>query len=327
MTVTLDDINSAAGRLADYVFHTPVLNSPVLDQQLGARVFFKAECQQRTGSFKFRGAFNAVRQIADKGTTDHVVAYSSGNHAQGIAAAAHLCGLSSTIVMPDDAPAIKRRHTEAYGAKIVPYNRLNDDRDALAEDIVHRHAAVLVKPFDDVQVISGQGTVGLEFATEMMRSGVTLDAVLVPCGGGGLTAGVATAFASLSPASEIIPCEPAHFDDYGRSLAAGERVPHHGGTTICDAIMVKEPGVLTFEINRKLVSRGLSSEDFDVRRAVAFSALHLKTVVEPGGAVGLAALLSGSMPAAGKSIGVVLSGGNISAGLLSEILLSEQSDS
>jgi threonine dehydratase len=320
MSVELSDIEQAARRLDGNHIVTPVLNVPELDERLEVRVYFKAECLQVTGSFKFRGAYNAISQIASCREAGHVVAFSSGNHAQGVAAAARLCGLGATIIMPHDAPEIKRANTKALGAEVIGYDRYNQDREALAIEVLARSGGVLVRPFDDERVIAGQGTVGLELAQTLKARGVSLDAVLVPCGGGGLAAGVGLAFAGLSPATKMIGVEPQGFDDHARSLADGQRVPHDGANTICDALMVPMPGEITFKINRHLLSDVVVVNDDEVRRAMAYAAQKLKCVVEPGGAVGLAAVLSGRYEARGKSIGIVLSGGNVDLNILCEIL-------
>jgi len=320
MSVEFSDIEQAAKRLDGQHVVTPVLSSPPLDERIGAHVYFKAECLQRTGSFKFRGAYNTISQIAAVREADHVVAFSSGNHAQGVAAAAKLCGLEATIIMPHDAPRIKRDNTLALGAEVIGYDRLTQDREEVAAEILADKDGVLVKPFDDERVIAGQGTVGLEFIHALEGRGVKLDAVLVPCGGGGLAAGIGLAFEALSPQTQIIGCEPEGFDDHAKSLAAGQRQAHEGKNTICDALMVPMPGEITFEINQRLMSDVVVVRDEDVRQAVAYAASQLKCVVEPGGAVGLAAVLSGRFKGQGKSIGIILSGGNIDALLLSDIL-------
>jgi len=320
MSVTFSDIEQAAARLDGQHVVTPVLRSPDLDERVGAHIYFKAECLQRTGSFKFRGAYNTISQIAAENDADHVVAFSSGNHAQGVAAAAKLCGLKATIIMPHDAPQIKRDNTLALGAEVIGYDRLGQDREQVAQEVMADQGGVLVKPFDDERVIAGQGTVGLELAHTLEGRGISLDALLVPCGGGGLAAGVGLAFEALSPQTQIIGCEPEGFDDHAKSLEAGERQAHDGHNTICDALMIPMPGEITFEINQRLMSDVVVVDDEDVRQAVVYGTHHLKCVIEPGGAVGLAAVLSGRFKGQGKSIGIILSGGNIDPGFLSEIL-------
>lgn len=323
MSVDFKDIEQAARRLDGLHVVTPVLSSPELDARVGGQIYFKAECLQRTGSFKFRGAYNTISQIAAAGEADHVVAFSSGNHAQGVAAAAKICGLTASIIMPHDAPHIKRDNTRALGAEVIGYDRIREDREAVAAKVLADKGGVLVKPFDDERVIAGQGTAGLELARTLDARGVKLDAVLVPCGGGGLMAGTGLVFAALSPETLMIGCEPEGFDDQAKSLAAGKRMPHDGDKTICDALMTPMPGKITFEINRRLMSDVVVVSDDDVCRAIAYGARHLKCVIEPGGAVGLAGVLSGRFKARGKSIGIILSGGNIDLDLFNDILFDQ----
>lgn len=309
---TLEDLEAAAARLAGAAVRTPLLNAPLLDDRLGCRLLLKAEPLQLTGSFKFRGAFNRICLIPEDRRSLGVIAYSSGNHAQGVAAAARHFGTPATIVMPADAPAIKRRNTEAWGATVVPYDRAGgESREAVAAEIVARTGATLVRPYDDPMVIAGQGTVGLEIAEQLAEAGLQADAVLVPCGGGGLSAGIATVLAARCPAARVHPVEPAGFDDTGRSLEAGERVVNAaGGKSICDALLAPTPGEITFAINRRMLAPGLAVTDDEVRTAMAAAFDHFKLVVEPGGAVALAALLAGRVDPAGGTIVVVASGGN-----------------
>jgi threonine dehydratase len=305
---TFADVEAAARRLQAVARRTPLLESEALNALTGGRVLLKAECLQRTGSFKFRGAYNTISQIQ----APAVVAYSSGNHAQGVAAAARLLSKAATIVMPADAPAIKVEHTRADGAEIRLYDRTRESREAIGAEIAARTGAALVRPYDDPRVIAGQGTAGLEIALEAKDQGASLDAALIPCGGGGLIAGCSLALSQLCPGIEIHAVEPAAFDDTRRSLAAGERLanPPEGGS-ICDALLVPTPGELTFELNRRLLAGGLAVTDDDARRAMSFAFRHLKLVVEPGGAVALAALLSGRFDARGRTVAIVLSGGNV----------------
>jgi threonine dehydratase len=248
-----------------------------------------------------------------------VVAFSSGNHAQGVAAAAELFGIKAVIVMPADAPAIKADNVRAMGAEIVPYDRYSDDREAVARPYVEKGMA-LVKPFDDPLIVAGQGTVGLEIAEDAASMGVRLDAVVTPCGGGGLMAGIATAVKTLSPDTDIWGAEPDNFDDTRRSLAAGSRVKADpAGTSICDALMSPMPGELTFAINRKLVAGVFGVPETAVVAAMRAAAAHLKLVVEPGGAAGFAALSSGEIALSGKTIAVVLSGGNVDLDLFARL--------
>jgi threonine dehydratase len=320
-TATIDDIRSAAARLRGKAVRTPLLESPLLNERVGGRLLVKPEVLQRTGSFKFRGAYNAISQIPQADRPKGVLAFSSGNHAQGVAAAAQLLGLPATIVMPHDAPAIKRANTEAYGAQVVTYRRPEEDREAVAAAIQAETGASLVKPYDDLRVIAGQGTVGLEIAEDVRAAGIALDAVVVCTGGGGLTAGVATAIDAMLPATAVYAAEPAGFDDTRRSLAAGKRVANEpGGTSICDAIMTPMPGELTFAINSRLLAGGLAVTDAEVAAAMRAAFETLKLVVEPGGAVALAAALSGKLDCRGRTVAVVLSGGNVDASLYADIL-------
>ena len=317
----LAEIEAAARRLAGKAVVTPLLESPALNARLGGRVLIKPETLQRTGSFKFRGAFNKISQLtADYGEAG-VVAYSSGNHAQGVAAAAQLLGLPARIVMPDDAPEIKRANTEAYGAEVIPYRRGSEDRAAIAEAIAAERGAAIVRPYDDPDIIAGQGTCGLEICRQAAELGAELDAVLVCCGGGGLTAGVSTAVAALSPRTRVYTVEPAGWDDTARSLAAGRRLANEAPpASFCDALLAMEPGVLTFEANRRQVAGGLAVSDAEVAEAIRFAFSTLKLVVEPGGAVALAALLAGHFDARDRCVAITLSGGNIDPQLMARIL-------
>jgi threonine dehydratase len=311
------DVEAAARRLAGVARRTPVLRSEALDALTGGRILLKAELLQRTGSFKFRGAYNTISQIAAKA----VVAYSSGNHAQGVAAAAQALGKAATIVMPADAPAIKLESTRALGAEVRLYDRERESREEIGAELARRTGAALVKPYDDPRIIAGQGTAGLELAAQAKELGAALDAALIPCGGGGLIAGCGLALAELCPGIEILAVEPLGFDDTGRSLAAGARVANPpGGRSICDALLAPVPGELTFELNRRQLKGGLAVDDRDVRRAIAFAFRHLKLVVEPGGAAALAALLAGSFDARGRTVAVLLSGGNVDPELFAEAI-------
>jgi threonine dehydratase len=315
------DIDAAALVIAPFAIRTPLLSFPVLNERVGAKVFLKPEMLQRTGSFKFRGAFNKVSSIPQDKRSGGVVAFSSGNHAQGVAAAAKILDMQATIVMPSDAPLSKRERTKSYGAEVVLYDRDRDDREAIARGIAEKRGATLVKPYDDPFVIAGQGTAGREIAEDMAALGMAPDIVVAPASGGGLIAGVATAVKARFPLAELIVAEPEAFDDHKRSLVAGHREPHApAGRTICDALMALIPGEITFTINGKLLSRGVTASDAEVGAAVAFAYRELKLVVEPGGAVGLAALLAGRLDVAGKTIVIVLSGGNVDADLFAELV-------
>lgn len=313
MSLTLADIEAAAKRISGRAVRTPLIEAHAASQATGARVFVKAEVIQRTGSFKFRGAMSRMTLLTADERKRGVVAYSSGNHAQAVACAARDLGTSAVIVMPADAPKLKIENTKGYGAEVVLYDRFTQDRVAIGKNIAEERGLTLVPPFDDYRIIAGQGTAGLEIAQDAKAGGVTFDAVLVPCSGGGLTAGIASAFAELSPQTQVYGVEPANFDDTARSLAAGKRVTNTGtAPSICDALMTETPGELTFPIIQRLV-KALSVTDEEALRGMAHAFTHLKLVAEPGGAAALAALLSGKLDARGKTVAVILSGGNVDA--------------
>lgn len=319
--IEIDDVRAAAGVLDGVANRTPALTSRTLDRLTGARVFVKAECYQRGGAFKFRGAYNKISTIPPAQRSGGVVAYSSGNHAQGVAAAAKLCGLPAVIVMPSDAPAAKRERTAALGAQIVLYDRDREDRAAIARDIAQKRGAVLVPPFDDPMIVAGQGTAGREIVEDLAALGLAPDLVVVGASGGGLIAGIALAVKARVPGAKFYSAEPAGFDDTARSLRSGKReVNARMSGTICDALMTNTPGVLTFEINKRLVGEGVTASDQEVGRAVAFAFRELKLVVEPGGAIGLAALLAGKLDVKGKVVVAVLSGGNVDAELFCRLV-------
>ncbi|KPF94398.1 pyridoxal-5'-phosphate-dependent protein [Rhodopseudomonas sp. AAP120] len=321
LPITAADIEAAAGVLAPYAVRTPLLTSPTLDAVTGTRVYLKPEMLQRTGSFKFRGAFNKLSSIPQAQRGGGVVAFSSGNHAQGVAAAAQILGMRATIVMPADAPLSKRERTKGYGAEVVLYDRDREDREAIARDIASSRGATLVPPYDDPKVIAGQGTVGREIAADLAALGVTPDIVVAPASGGGLVAGTALAVTARFPEAAVMSAEPEAFDDHARSIAAGRREPHKAeGRTICDALMASIPGELTFAINQQLLARGVTASDAEVGKAVAFAFREFKLVVEPGGAVALAALLAGHLDARGKTVAIVLSGGNVDADLFAKLI-------
>lgn len=313
--VTAEDVFAAARRLAGHTTHTPLLPCACLDDLTGGRIFLKAENLQIGGSFKFRGAYNRLVQLDAAGREAGVVAWSSGNHAQGIAAAGMRLGVRTTIVMPADAPAIKVENTKRLGAEIVFYDRRTQSREEIGHTLARERGATLVPSYDDVDVIAGQGTVGLEIASQ--ATGICNgppDAVLVPCGGGGLVAGCALALESTSPRTRIYCVEPAGYDDTVRSLAAGERVrAQTSAQTLCDALMAPTPGDITFPINRRLLAGGFVVSDEMVLAAIAFAWRESKLVVEPGGAVALAAVLHGMFDCTGKNVVIVLSGGNVDA--------------
>src|SRR6476660_5409895 len=265
------DIDAAARVVAPFAVRTPLLSFPVLNERAGTRVFLKPEMLQRTGSFKFRGAFNKLSSIPQAARSGGVVAFSSGNHAQGVAAAAQILNMRATIVMPADAPLSKRERTKAYGAEVVLYDRDSEDREAIARDIAGKRGATLVRPYDDPMVIAGQGTVGREIAEDMAALGVTPDIGVAPAAGGGRSAGVATAVKARFPQAMLMSGEPEAFDDHARSLRAGKREPHRAeGRTICDALMAAIPGEITFSINSRLLTKGLIASDAEVGTAVGF---------------------------------------------------------
>jgi threonine dehydratase len=317
----LSDIEHAARRLSGKAQRTPLLAYPELDRRLGTRVFIKPECLQLTGSFKFRGAYNKIKSALEAGKVPGVVAFSSGNHAQGVAAAAGQLGVPAIIVMPEDAPRIKIANTRALGAEIKLYDRYKEDREAIARAIARDKGYVVVPPYDDPAIISGQGTIGLEIAEDMERLGVAPDAVLAPCSGGGLISGIATAVKARHPEARVFACEPARFDDTRRSLDAGQRLENAGNEkSICDALLSKTPGEITFAINRRLLAGALTATDEEALAAVAFAARRLKLVVEPGGAIALAAALQGRAPKNARTLVIVCSGGNIDDDLLRKAL-------
>jgi len=321
LPVSAADVDAAAKVVAPFAVRTPLLSFPVLDERAGTKVFLKPEMLQRTGSFKFRGAFNKLSSIPQEKRGGGVVAFSSGNHAQGVAAAAKILNMQATIVMPADAPLSKRERTKSYGAEVVLYDRDREDREAIAGGIAAKRGATLVRPYDDPFVIAGQGTAGREIAEDMSARGLVPDIVVAPASGGGLIAGVATAVKARFPQAELIVAEPKGYDDHALSLKAGHREPHPtAARTICDALMAAMPGELTFAINSKLLARGVSASDEEVAAAIAFAYRELKLVVEPGGAVALAALLSGRIDAKDKNVVIVLSGGNVDADLFAKLV-------
>ena len=309
---TAADVDAAAQRLLGVALRTPLVTSPVLDTITGARVFLKAETLQRTGSFKFRGAYNRLAAIPLAERAGGVVAFSSGNHAQGVAAAAALLGMPAVIVMPSDAPRPKRERTAALGAEVVLYDRTREDREAIARELARTRHAVLVPPYDDPLIIAGQGTAGREIVEDLADLGLVPDIVAVNASGGGLTAGIALAVKARVPQARLYTAEPEGFDDHARSFRSGRREANAAlSGTICDALMARMPGEITFAINRVLVDEGVAASEEEVAAAVAFAFRELKLVVEPGGAVALAALMSGKINIKGKIAVAVLSGGNV----------------
>ena len=329
-TVTLPrfgDVQAAAERLKPVAVVTPLLESHVLSERIGARVFLKVEVLQRTGSFKFRGAYNRLVQLSPEQRRRGVVAFSSGNHAQGVAAAAALLSMPATIVMPSDAPRIKTDSTRGYGATVVPYDRKTQKREEIAARIAAEQGAVVVPSFDDPHIVAGQGTAGLEIAAQAQASDVALDTVLVPCSGGGLSSGIALALSGASARTRMVTVEPEAYDGARLSLERGERTAAPGmRDTIADALTSPGVGVIPFALLKANGARGLAVTDSDLMQAVAFAALKLKLVVEPGGAAALAALLSQRYDARGKTIAIVLSGGNIDPDMLTRCLSSATAD-
>jgi len=318
---TAADVADAARMLSGVAVRTPLLSNETLDRKTGARVFLKPEVLQRTGSFKFRGAYNRIARIPADRQKGGVVAFSSGNHAQGVGAAAKLRGLPAVIVMPRDAPAAKIERTKSHGAEVILYDREREDREEIGRRIAVERGAVLVPPFDDPYVIAGQGTVGREICEDLATQNLAPDIVMMPASGGGLAAGIALAVKEKHPAARILTVEPAGFDEHAHSFKSGKRERNARATgSICDALLAPAPGEITFEINRRLIGEGLAATDDEVRDAMRFAFNELKLVVEPGGAVALAALLAGAIDARGKTVAIVLSGGNVDAKLFAEII-------
>jgi threo-3-hydroxy-L-aspartate ammonia-lyase len=307
--ISLDDVRAAAGRLDGVAHRTPVLTSRTLDGLVGARVFCKAECFQRGGAFKFRGAYSMISSLPSERLAPGVAAYSSGNHAQAVALAASMLGAPATILMPDDAPAAKREATRGYGAEVVGYDRYSQDREALGAALAAEHGLTLVPPYEHPLVMAGQGTVALE----LLDQAPALDALLVPVGGGGLMAGCATAAKALVPGIRMVGVEPSAGDDTKRSLDAGLRVRIAVPVTIADGQQADIPGEQTFEINRRLVDEMALVSDEEIVAAMRFLFDRMKLVVEPSGACAVAALLAGRLAGISGNVGVVLSGGNVGA--------------
>ena len=312
-------IEAAALRLRGHARRTPLLNAPLLDQIAGRKVFVKAECLQWTGSFKYRGGWAAVSALAPEVRARGVIAFSSGNHAQGVALAARQHGIPAVIVMPRDAPQIKITNTRAYGAEVVLYDRTTDDRDAIGAALSQARGLTLIRPYDEPEVIAGQGTVGLEIAEQAAEAGILAADVLICCGGGGLTSGVALALAARAKNLRPRPVEPAGFDDVARSLASG-RIQRNAALSgsICDAIVTPQPGAITFPILQRLSGPGLVVSDDQALRAMALAFAHLRIVLEPGGAVALAAALFA--PDLPDTVICTASGGNVDPNLFRQVL-------
>jgi threonine dehydratase len=318
---TFDDVLDAAGRLDGLAVKTPLISNRALDAATGARVFVKAEGLQRTGSFKFRGAYNRISRLTAEELARGVVAFSSGNHAQGVAAAAGLMGTPAVIVMPADAPRAKVEGTRALGGEVILYDRWTQSREEIGARIAAERGLVLVPPFDDFHVVAGQGTAGLEAARQLEQAGATADLALAPVSGGGLIAGIGLALGALSPSTKIFAVEPEAYDDHAQSLKAGRPVTvKPAEDSKLDALLSPAPGELTFALNRRQLSGALGVSDREALAAMAFAFRHLKLVLEPGGAAALAAVLAGKIDVAGRTVLVIASGGNVDADVYAEAI-------
>ncbi|SOC94744.1 L-threonine ammonia-lyase [Rhizobium sp. AN5] len=314
-------IEAARERIGEHAVRTPLLSSHFLDEIAGRKLFVKAECLQRTGSFKFRGGWSAVSGLPADVRARGVIAFSSGNHAQGVALAARLHGVPAVIIMPSDAPKIKIDNTRDYGAEVVLYDRANDDRDAIGDRLSSERGLTLIRPYDEPLVIAGQGTVGLEIAEQGLELGIDAAEVLVPCGGGGLTSGISLALAAKAPNYKVRTSEPERFDDVARSLAAG-RIERNATTSgsICDAIVTPQPGNITFPIMVGLCGKGIAVTEEEALRAMVLAFNRLKVVVEPGGAVALAAALFHGNELESETVIAVASGGNVDPEIMASAL-------
>jgi len=317
LAINYQHILTASQRIKGHALVTPLLESPLLNQQFGGRVLFKAESLQHTGSFKFRGAFNKLSRLADANQLTGVVAYSSGNHAQGVAAAAAYFGVPATIIMPSDAPKVKIENTKALGAKVVLYQRHKEDRDAIGRQLSQTHNLTLIPPFNDMDIIAGQGTTGLEIAYQLEALNLIPDQAIGPIGGGGLMSGSAIALRHHFSDISLWGAEPQGYDDAARSIIAGTIIGNdHSPASICDAIVTRKVGALTFPILHKYLAGAKTVNDQHVLAAMATCMQQLKLVVEPGGCVGLAAILNHSLAVADKTTVVILSGGNVDPAML-----------
>jgi threonine dehydratase len=318
---TFADIVAAHARLEPHLVATPLIEHPALNARTEGRVLLKCENLQRVGAFKFRGAYNKIAQVDRARFPGGVVACSSGNHAQGVAAAASLLDMRSAIVMPSDAPELKIARTRAFGGEVIGYDREREDRDAIARRICEERKAAYVHPYDDPDVMAGQGTAGLEIMQQADAIGAVPDAVLVCASGGGLVGGIAVAVKERNPATEVYSVEPEGFDDLARSLASGKRERNERlSGSLCDALLMPTPGEIPFEVAKRLLKGGLAVSDREACAAVRFAFEELKLVLEPGGAVALAAVLAGRLPVRGRTIAVVLSGGNVDPRVFSDII-------
>lgn len=324
LAIAFSDIESAAARLVGLAVRTPLVESPALNERLGGRVLIKPETLQRAGAFKFRGAYNRLSRLSDDERQRGVVAFSSGNHAQGVALAARIIGCPALIVMPSDSPSVKVEGTRGFGAEIRFYDRFTEDRVAIAAEIAAERGCVVVPSYDDPHIIAGQGTVGLEIVEQARALGLELDRVLSPVGGGGLVAGLSTAVKALSPATEVWGAEPVGFDETRRSLASGRRETiETGARSICDALQTLIPGELTWPINRQNLSGIVAVTDAEVAEAMRYAFSVLKLVVEPGGCVALAAALTGKIDLKDQAAAIVCSGGNVDPALFARVLAGE----
>lgn len=319
--MNVEMIRAAAQRIEGHALRTPLLNSGFLDEIAGRRVWVKPECLQHTGSFKFRGAYSALSALEPTIRAKGVIAFSSGNHAQGVALAARMHGTSAVIIMPSDAPQLKIENTRAYGAEVVLYKRGGTDRDEIGDRLSKERGLTLIKPYDEPEVIAGQGTTGLEIADDANAMGITNADVIVCCGGGGLTSGIALALEADAPTLRVRPAEPEGFDDVARSLRSG-RIERNTATSgnICDAIITPQPGDLTFPILKRLCGPGLVITEDDALGAMAQAFLRLKLVAEPGGAVALAAALYRRDEIQGDDVIVTISGGNVDPAMFTRAL-------
>ena len=309
---TFADVQAAARRLDGVTIRTPLLENERVNRTLGGRLFIKAECLQRTGSFKLRGAYNFLAAMSEADRAKGVVGWSSGNHAQGLAEAARLLGVKATIVMPSDAPALKVANTKASGAEVILYDRVKDSREEIGQGIAAKTGATIVPPYDHPWILTGQGTAGIEIAEQAKALGITLDAVAAPCSGGGLATGVALGVKGISPTTSVHAGEPAGFDDLARSLATGTKQRNAKlSDSICDALLAPTPGDVTFPLAQKVLGPGLVVSDDEVLDAMELAFREFKLVVEPGGAVALAAALTGKLPVMNRAVAVVCSGGNV----------------
>ncbi|HEY3950491.1 threonine/serine dehydratase [Phenylobacterium sp.] len=323
-SVTFKDVQAAAARIKGLAVETPLVESPALNERVGGRVLLKLETQQRVGAFKFRGAYNRLVQLEGAQKQAGVVAFSSGNHAQGVALAAKLLGLPALIVMPSDAPALKVANTRGYGAEVRLYDRLTESREAIAAEIAQQRGATVVPAYNDPHIVAGQGTVGLELLAQARAAGADLDQIVSPVGGGGLLSGISLVSKELSPRTALWGAEPSLYNDLAQSLEKGERVSVKPTVrTLCDALESPSTGDITFPILKRNLAGAVGLTDPEVAETLRYAFATLKLVMEPGGSVALAALLTSKVAAKGKTTGVVVSGGNVDPELFARILKGE----